>query len=132
MEIIVASSNLFRRELSCFILSEAGYHVYEAKDSVTLLKYLDKMTPAVILLDARLNGMPNDELTTHIRAKDANVPIMVLTNGSSLISSMSIAANGDAQLDWPYQAEDLLSRVQVLQHRFSRSTSQSVSSHVAA
>lgn len=117
MEIIVASSNLFRRELSSFILSEAGYTVHEANDSYTLLHWLDQTRPSLILLDERLKGSNEVDIAQCIRQHDGSVRIMVLTSSSALIESVqALSTLGDDHLKWPYQAEDLLSHVQTLLH----------------
>ncbi len=113
MEIIVAISNVLRRELSSFLLSEAGYTVYEANDRSMLLRFLDKTHPAMILLDANLNGEDCTELVHHIR-QIYPIPIMLLTRGAALCSCNSMALPGDDCLDWPFQADDLLEHVGAL------------------
>jgi DNA-binding response OmpR family regulator len=124
MDIIVASSNLFRRELSSFILSEAGYTVHEVSDIAALKQSLDHVRPAMILLDMRLGSTSSEEITRYIRQRDNKVLILVLTNKSSLLGSVSLATHiGDAHLDWPYQADDLLARVRHLLRRFSSTSS---------
>jgi two-component system OmpR family response regulator len=120
MDIIVAISNVFRRELSSFILSEAGYTVYEASDSTMLLDYLHCTHPQLVLLDAQFVGADSAELTRQIR-QDQAVPIMVLTKRSSLSECSRPMFESDDYLDWPYQAEELLSQVDALLHRNSNS-----------
>jgi DNA-binding response OmpR family regulator len=120
MNIIVASSNIFRRELSCFILSEEGYTIHEANDSAALLQYLDSVQPDLILLDTRLGGMSYEDAVRYIRKHETRVPIMILTASSSLLDT-SGPGNivGDALLTWPYQADDLVARVHTLVRGFS-------------
>jgi DNA-binding response OmpR family regulator len=113
MEIIVAISNVLRRELSSFLLSEAGYTVYEASDRSMLLRFLDKTHPAMILLDAHLNGEDCTELVQHIRQMYP-IPIMLLTRDAALCSCSSLPLPGDDCLDWPFQADDLLAHVGAL------------------
>lgn len=115
MEIIVASNNLFRRELSSFILSEAGYTVHEVSDSKTLLHCLNRIQPALIVLDARLGEANNGEVARYIRQQEDSILIMVLRSTStSFDKTTTLTMYGDDQLDWPYQAEDLLLHVQSL------------------
>lgn len=114
MPIIVASSNLFRRELSSYILSEAGYTVYEAHDSAALLRCLEQVQPNLVLLDVWLAGANGLDLTQHIR-RYGPVPILVISNASALPGS-SRSGNGSSNdtLSWPYQSEDLLAHVRAL------------------
>lgn len=116
MHIIVASSNVFHRELSSFILSEAGYTVHEFDDGATLLKCLDQIEPDMVLLDIRLEGYNSVDLARQIRQRSI-VPILFLTNGSFSGPAQSLYANGNDYLVWPYQPEDLLAHVQTLLHR---------------
>jgi DNA-binding response OmpR family regulator len=116
MEIIVASSNLFRRELSSFILSEAGYTVHEATDSTTLFRCLQVLRPDLIVLDTRLGGMHTSDIARYVRQHGQGVPIVLLTN----TTTRSEFEAGDGLLTWPYQAEELLSRVRGLLHRPNR------------
>jgi DNA-binding response OmpR family regulator len=119
MNIIVASSNIFRRELSCFILSEEGYTVHEASDSAALLQYLDTVQPDLVLLDTRLGGMRYEDAVRYIRQHNTSVPVMILTASSSFFDTTSVASNavGDALLTWPYQADDLVAHVDALLRR---------------
>lgn len=127
MEIVVASSNLFRRELSSFILSEAGYVVHEVNDSAALLQCLATTRPALLLIDDSLGGADAVNLAQSLRQRETAIPIIVLTSSSAVLNSVAIAADdGDAHLDWPYQAEELLVHVQQLAR--SRSNSSPLSS----
>jgi DNA-binding response OmpR family regulator len=121
MNIIVASSNIFRRELSCFILSEEGYTVHEASESAALLQYLDTVQPDLVLLDTRLGGMRYEDAVRYIRQHNTSVPVMILTASSSFFDTTSVASNaiGDALLTWPYQADDLVAHVHALVRRVS-------------
>lgn len=113
MHIIVASSNLFRRELSSYILSEAGYAVCEVSDSDGLLRQIERLQPVLVILDHWLNGLGGLELTRAIRQRSL-VPILTLTSQSSLAENGHPAAYGDSSLSWPYQADDLLSKVRAM------------------
>jgi DNA-binding response OmpR family regulator len=122
MNIIVASSNIFRRELSCFILSEEGYVVHEASDSDALLQYLDSVQPDLVLLDTRLGGMRYEDAVRYIRQHNTSVPIMILTARTALYDTHTPSTIvGDALLTWPYQADDLVAHVHTLVRGFSSS-----------
>ncbi len=128
MNILVASSNLFRRELSSFLLSEAGHIVHEVKDSAALFQHLTRMRPHLILLDARLKGLETDEAANQIKHYAQHTPIMVLTNNSSLLGSVAnLVTSGSMQLSWPYDADDLINRVQALSGQMSQTARPSTS-----
>ena len=114
MPIIVASNNVFRRELSSYILSEAGYTVYEAHNDAVLLSYLDHVQPALVLFDIVLAEANNFDLIYQIRQL-RSVPILFIAKEAMLTKAHALVDNkADYVLSWPYQAEDLLARVRVL------------------
>lgn len=113
MQIIVASSNVFHRELSSFILSEAGYSVHEFSDSTTLLEQIAQIQPDLVLLDVRLEGPSSLDVAQQIRQRTA-APIMFLTNGTLSIPIQVLNNYGDAHITWPYQPDDLLAHVHAL------------------
>lgn len=113
MNIIVASSHLFRRELSCFILSEAGYTVYETRDRAAFSQCLERVRPDLIVLDTRLKGMSTSELDVILNQHKHTTPFVVLGNQNTLPGMAAVSGRmGIAYLTWPYQAEELLVQVQ--------------------
>lgn len=124
MHIVVASSNIFRRELSSFILSEAGYTVDEVCDSRSLIGYLDQQKPDMVLLDTRLSGFEEDN--HHIMYaihSHRSIPILLLTSALSPLNiPKALATASDDSVAWPYQVEDFLSHVQDCLHRCARET----------
>ncbi len=130
MPIIVASSNVFRRELSSFILSEAGYAVHEAIDSTTLLHCLDRVRPTLVILDAWLSGASGNEIVEHIR-RYGPIPILVIVNGSTGRNQNGLLANQqNDMLAWPYQSEELLARVRAMLNPSANSPSMNTSAHI--
>lgn len=116
MHIIVASSNVFYRELSSFILSEAGYAVHECHDAEAILRCITQFEPDMVLLDARLAETSSSEVMGCLR-QHTGVPIMLIISAASKGTLQALAAWGDDQVAWPYQPEDLLDHVQALLHR---------------
>lgn len=114
MKIIVASSNVFCRELSSYILSEAGYTVLEASDSSMLLGYLDDTHPLMVILDMRLVGGDYNDLVKRIEGQES-VPVMLITNeAKSLERDQDIPLPCRDSMSWPYQADDFLTHVRAL------------------
>ncbi len=114
MQIIVASSNLFRRELSSYVLSEAGYTVHEANDSSALFRMINRIKPALVLLDTWLNGANELDIVRRIR-QNSLIPILALMSGSAMTYKRNANPElGDDCIAWPYQAEELLIHVHTL------------------
>lgn len=116
MDIIVASSNVFHRELSSFILSEAGYTVHECSDGTAVLRCIAQIQPDMVLLDARISGANSLELARQVR-QISGVPIMFLTNGSYSVPLPLLKTWADDHLVWPYDPDRLLMQVEALLHR---------------
>jgi DNA-binding response OmpR family regulator len=105
MCIVVASNNLFRRELSSYVLSEASYHVYEASSSGSLLEVLHTNKPLLIVLDSSLD-QATTVLVEQVRTL-SNAPILWLHNREA-------ATVEEGALHWPYNPNELLRQVQGL------------------
>ncbi len=116
MDIIVASSNVFHRELSSFILSEAGYTVHECSDGDGFLRCVTRVQPDMVLLDARISGANSLDLAREVR-RQSHVPIMFLTNGVYSVPLPSLRACADDHVVWPYEPENLLAQVHALLYR---------------
>ncbi|MCU0494370.1 MAG: hypothetical protein MUD01_22505 [Chloroflexaceae bacterium] len=119
MHIVVASNNLFRRELSAYILTEAGHTVHEVSDSSALLRCLEVLQPALVLLDYWLTGGQWRDMANAIHQRcPAN--IVPLLNDASLLGQASPAGELEQHpIIWPFRAEDLLDRVATVKHSFS-------------
>jgi DNA-binding response OmpR family regulator len=108
MDIIVASNNLFRRELSSYVLSEASYQVHEASTTSNLLEVLHEQPAALILLDSGLDQALS-LLIDRIREL-SNAPILWLHNKSG-DHETAVALAEDGALHWPYNPNELVRRV---------------------
>jgi CheY-like chemotaxis protein len=112
MQIVVASGNIFRRELSVFVLSEAGYSVVEVTDTAALIALIDVQAPALIVIDASLAGAEPARLAGQIRSHSA-APLLWITSDAA--PTLVASATGQS-LNWPYHPDDLLSRTRSLAH----------------
>jgi DNA-binding response OmpR family regulator len=123
MPIIVASSNVFRRELSSYLLIEAGYTVYEASDSASLGQYLEAIEPELVILDHWLNGTAEADPVQNVRQR-CGAPILALTTRAfDTVGTVPFTTPTDDLLVWPYQSDELLSRVASLHRRRHSATS---------
>ncbi len=109
--IVVASANIFRRELILFQLDEAGYRVAEACDTATLQQMLRTIQPALLILDLL---MPDLEQVTLARRAAQQMPALILlTNDPRNIPRQWLSwGSRSATLPWPHEQPDLLRAVQ--------------------
>lgn len=111
MHVIVASSNVFRRELTSYLLSEAGYIVHEARDGAALQACLQSVQPVLLLLDGWLVGSESvdlDRLLQQIRP----TPVLAMVSDSAVRGTGRwLQLYSDDLLHWPYQPEELMERV---------------------
>jgi DNA-binding response OmpR family regulator len=109
MRVIVASANIFRRELTSFVLDEAGYHVGEACDLAALLASISAEAPIAIVLDAQLEQLPF-QARERVR-RQTRVPILWLASPAvarPLLSGDELLSDA---LAWPYEPDDLRTRL---------------------
>lgn len=109
MQIIVASSNIFRRELSVFVLTEAGYHLAEARDGAALLALVGEASPEILIVDVLLARGDPAELQRRIREL-SRAPILWLTHNAADAAALP-NTHQDDRLLWPYSPDDLLRRI---------------------
>jgi DNA-binding response OmpR family regulator len=112
MDVLLASAHVFRRELSAYVLSEAGYRVREFSHSDGLLYELRQSPPDLLILDFQL--LPEPELTqVRAYASSVQLPLLLLRSNSSYPLSLTSA---EQSIQWPYQQAEFLASVEALQH----------------
>jgi DNA-binding response OmpR family regulator len=117
MDIIIASGNLFCRELSAFILTEAGYTVHEATDSDELLQHMRYYPTSIILLDIRLiqtEPINADRFIGYIQ-NYPTLPFMLIANEQE--GMLPLASEKQHVLRRDFQSEELLAEVRLVEHR---------------
>jgi CheY-like chemotaxis protein len=121
MNIIVASNHLFCRELSSYLLDQAGYTVYEASDSTTLLDILCQIPIHLVLLDTDMPGLTCPEVVRSLE-QQSQVSFVLLSKGSlnnscsspppeTATSRIASCFKTQNSLNWPYVTEDMLAQV---------------------
>lgn len=112
MRITVASSNIFRRELTCYTLAEAGYAVDEAAHLPGLLERLAAAPPLAIVLDAQLGPEPGHALEA-VRLR-CQAPILWIADPPLARPLLMLDSRPADAVAWPYAAGELLERVTLL------------------
>jgi DNA-binding response OmpR family regulator len=108
VDIIVASGNLFRLELTAYILAEAGYAIREAASAPALSRELAQAPAALLVLDSQL---PDEDAWRAVEC--SGVPLLLIANARLPRTTGRLQDTGKFVL-WPYQHDDLLSRVSSL------------------
>jgi DNA-binding response OmpR family regulator len=105
-------------------LSENGYSVEVAYDGTIGLKLFEMDNFSLAVLDINLPGINGYDLCKKIRAKNAQVPIIMLTALSSLNDKIEgYDAGADDYIIKPFEFRELLMKIRVL---LKRSTTQNI------
>lgn len=112
MHIVVASANIFRRELSSYVLSEAGYTLSEVTSITSLMHSLRNHKLALIVLDTQLE--PDPALLYGAVRRLSSAPILWLGDHGLIWSLISADSQPSAALAWPYRADELTQQVATL------------------
>jgi len=109
--IIVASSNIFRRELSIFTLAEANYRVREAANLGELLARINQARFSLIIVDVQLDGLNVVELHELLRER-TEAPLLWI-GPAVMIGELALMESDQLSsfVGWPYTPEELLRSV---------------------
>lgn len=99
-------------------LTENGYWVQVVYDGNIGLKLFENHPFDLVILDINLPGMNGYDLCKHIRAKNAQVPVIMLTALSSLNDKIEgYDAGADDYVIKPFEFRELLMKIRVLLRR---------------
>lgn len=111
MQIVVASANIFRRELSVYLLSEAGHQVGEVYDIVGLLAAVQHHPPDLLMIDTLIPGGDIPDLLPRLRAA-SQLPILWLAHsGRDMAAHRALDGHPSDVILWPYHPDELIRRV---------------------
>lgn len=108
------------------VLQPAGFTLRPAYNGSDGLQAALEQPPDIILLDVEMPGINGYEVCTRLREQDAtrDIPVIFLSSHSSLQERMQgYEAGGDDYLVKPFEPENLIARISVLQ-RFRRQRSE--------
>src|SRR5690348_7594280 len=99
-------------------LGENGYEVEAAYDGTIGLKLFESRDFDLVVLDINLPGLNGYELCKRIRARNAQVPVIMLTALSSLNDKIEgYDAGADDYIIKPFEFRELLMKIRVLLKR---------------
>jgi two-component system chemotaxis response regulator CheY len=93
-------------------LERAGYEIVEAGNGVAALERMRESRPDLVITDLMMPVMSGRELIERLRADPAtaSTPILILSANSRLL-----VGEADAMLSKPFDLEDLVEQVRILQ-----------------
>lgn len=101
-----------------FGLTEHGYEVELAYDGNIGLRLFENQPFQIVILDINLPGINGYELCKKIRARNANVPVIMLTALSSIDDRIEgYDAGADDYIIKPFEFRELLMKIRVLLRR---------------
>jgi len=112
--ILIAEDNADMRELLQDVLDEAGYEVIVAADGHQAQVQIEREREMLdlVITDVRMPGITGDELLTQIRARRAEVPVIVITAFGSVEQAVEMVKAGAFQyLTKPFKNSELLNVV---------------------
>jgi len=91
------------------LLERSGHSVIEAENGDNALAKLDEFIPDLVLLDMRLPGMDGIQILQKLRAKQKNLPIIMVTGyGNVELAEQAIAMGADHYLSKPFHNKELI------------------------
>lgn len=92
--VLVVEDDAAMRSLLKEQLQEAGYSVFTAEEGHEGLEHVARHAVDVVVTDMKMPGMKGDELLTAIRARDADLPVVVITAFGSIESAVEMMKAG--------------------------------------
>ncbi len=76
------------RKVLKIYLEDAGYEVYTADDGFAASRLVDRICPDIVLTDIKMPGTSGLDLLKHIKAKDINTEVIMITGHGDLKLAM--------------------------------------------
>jgi len=95
-EILIVDDNADIRNILNDLILDAGYKTRLAANYNQALTEIDKKIPDVAILDVKLDKGDNDgiELLTHIKSKNKNVPVIIISGHANIEMAVSSLKHG--------------------------------------
>ena len=110
-EILIIDDNADIRNIINDLIIEAGYKTRLAANYNQALNEIDKKLPDVAIIDVKLDKGDNDglELLSHIKAKDKNIPVIIITGHANIeMAIIALKAGAFEFIEKPFNRERLL------------------------
>jgi two-component system nitrogen regulation response regulator NtrX len=113
-EILIIDDNADIRNIINELIVDAGYKTRLAANYNQALNEIDKKLPDVAIIDVKLDKSDNDglELLSHIKAKDKNIPVIIITGHANVEMAIKALKSGAFEfIEKPFNQERLLNFV---------------------
>jgi len=113
-EILIIDDNADIRNIINDLIVDAGYKTRLAANYNQALNEIDKKLPDVAIIDVKLDKGDNDglELLTHIKTKDQNIPVIIITGHANIeMAIKALKAGAFEFIEKPFNQERLLNFV---------------------
>jgi two-component system, NtrC family, nitrogen regulation response regulator NtrX len=113
-EILIIDDNIDIRNIINDLIIDAGYKTRLAANYNQALNEIDKKLPDVAIIDVKLDKGDNDglELLTHIKNKDKNIPVIIITGHANIEMAIKALKTGAFEfIEKPFNQERLLNFV---------------------
>ncbi len=110
-EILIVDDNSDIRNILKDLISDAGYKTRVAANYNQALNEIDSKLPDVAILDVKLDKGDNDgiELLTHIKKKDKNIPVIIISGHANIEMAISSLKHGAFEfIEKPFDQTRLL------------------------
>jgi CheY-like chemotaxis protein len=112
-DILIVDDEVAIVEFMTEALTDEGYSVRSTHDGESALAEINRLPPALVLLDLHLEGMPGTELLERLHSKGCSaLPVVLMT--ADLMAAQELAAQGKAHLAFlakPFDLDDLFNLV---------------------
>ncbi|RRR75757.1 MAG: response regulator [Candidatus Viridilinea halotolerans] len=113
MQIVIASANVFRRDLSSTILNAAGYTCTEVRNVAALFTHLHETQFDLILIDYQIDETEPTRLLKLLR-QQTQAPLVWMAEHIQALRLTTLDQGNSLVLAWPFQIEQLLQSVTTL------------------
>ena len=113
-EILIIDDNSDIRFLISSLLKERGFYIRQAANYNQALSEIDKKLPDVAIIDVKLDKGDNDgiELLTHIKKKDADVPVIIISGHANIKMAVDSLKSGAFEfIQKPFDSQRLINFV---------------------
>ncbi|RPG97653.1 MAG: sigma-54-dependent Fis family transcriptional regulator [Candidatus Pelagibacter sp. TMED106] len=113
-EILIIDDNSDIRNIINDLITDAGYKTRLAANYSQALNEIDKKLPDVAIIDVKLDKGDNDglELLSHIKNKDKNIPVIIITGHANIEMAISALKAGAFEfIEKPFNQERLMNFV---------------------
>ncbi len=111
LDILIVDDEQDIRDLVAGVLSDDGYETRTAATAEEALAAYDARRPSLMLLDVWLRGSSMDglELLQKIKARDAQMPVIVFSGHGNIDTAVAAISHGAVDfIEKPFEAEKLL------------------------